>query len=99
MRNLVLFAAAGLSGCQAAVEPAEPSRVPWTTSHVVGQPDPPPPYKCALAFPNLKFHHPLLITSAPGTDRLFVGEQEGVLWSFPNQKDAKADVFFNLKKD
>jgi putative heme-binding domain-containing protein len=99
MRNIVLIALATVVGCQSSDQRAKSARVPWTTSHVVGQPDPPPPYKCAVAFPNLKFHHPLLIKSAPGTDRLFVGEQEGVLWSFPNQKDAKADVFFNLKKD
>ncbi|HEY2786023.1 MAG TPA: PQQ-dependent sugar dehydrogenase, partial [Fimbriiglobus sp.] len=91
-----------LAGCTAGEQPtttAEAARVPWTTSKVVGQPEPPPPYRTVIAFPNLKFKHPLLITSAPGTDRLFVGEQEGVIQSFPNAKNAKADVFFNLKRD
>ena len=71
MRNLVLLAGVVLAGCH----PADPARVPWTTSHVVGQPEPPPPYKCVVAFPGLKFKRPLLITRAPGTDRLFVGER------------------------
>ena len=30
-------------------------RTPWTTSRVVGSPDPPPPFKVVRAFPNLKF--------------------------------------------
>ena len=47
-------------------------RVPWTTSRVVGSPEPPSPYMAALAFPHLKFDVPTVITRAPGTDRLFV---------------------------
>src|SRR5262245_59362064 len=52
-----------------------PPRVPWTTSRVVGSPDPPPPFKVVRAFPNLKFDHPLLIARYLGGDRLVVGEQ------------------------
>jgi len=40
---------------------AEPSRAPWTTSKVVGSPDPPPPYKVVRVHPNLKFNRPLLL--------------------------------------
>ncbi len=29
-------------------------RVPWTTSKVVGSPEPPPPYKTELAFPSCR---------------------------------------------
>src|ERR1700681_4499731 len=65
-------------------EPAQVVRAPWTTSRVVGSPDPPPPFKVVRAFPNLKFEHPLLLARAPGSDRLFVGEQAGVLHSFPD---------------
>ena len=60
-------------------EPAKSARAPWTTSRVVGSPDPPPPFKVVRAFPNLKFEHPLLLARSPGSDRLFVGEQAGVL--------------------
>src|SRR5262245_55061570 len=32
-----------------------PARVPWTTSRIVGSPEPPPPYRNERAFPNLQF--------------------------------------------
>src|SRR5207247_4159071 len=79
--------------------PAKSARAPWTTSRVVGSPDPPPPFKVVRAFPNLKFEHPLLIARPPAGDRLFVGEQAGVLYSFPDKPDAKADLFFDLRKE
>ena len=72
---------------------------PWTTSRVVGSPDPPPPFKVVRAFPNLKFEHPLLMARAPGSNRLFVGEQAGVLYSFADKPDAKAELFFDLRKE
>src|SRR5262249_27021811 len=79
--------------------PAKPARPPWTTSHVKGSPDPPPPFKVVRAFPNVKFEHPLLMARAPGSDRLFVGEQHGILYSFVNRPDAKAELFFDLRKE
>jgi putative heme-binding domain-containing protein len=79
--------------------PAKAVRVPWTTSHVVGSPDPPPPFQVVRAFPNLKFTHPLLMARPPGSDRLFVGEQEGVLYSFKDRPDARAELFFDLRKE
>ena len=80
-------------------EPTRSARTPWTTSRVVGSPDPPPPFKVVRAFPNLKFEHPLLIARYPGSDRLFVGEQAGVLYSFADKPDARADLFFDLRKE
>src|ERR1700687_81298 len=80
-------------------EPAESARAPWTTSRVVGSPDPPPPFKVVRAFPNLKFEHPLLLARAPGLDRLLVGEQAGVLHSFLDKPDAKAELFCDLRKE
>ncbi|QJX00311.1 PQQ-dependent sugar dehydrogenase [Frigoriglobus tundricola] len=74
-------------------------RQPWTTSKVVGSPEPPPKYKSARVFPNAKFNHPLLIARCPGTERLFVGEQEGLLYSLANKPDAKPDVFLDLRKE
>jgi putative heme-binding domain-containing protein len=73
-------------------------RARWTSSRIVGSPDPPPGFKTVVAFPNLKFQRPLVFARAPGTDRLFVGEQSGVLYSFPNRADAKAEPFFDLPK-
>src|SRR5947209_7404470 len=80
-------------------EPAKSLRTPWTTSRVVGSPDPPPPFHVVRAFPNLKFQHPLLLARCPGSNRLFVGEQAGVLYSFIDKPDARADVFFDLRKE
>ncbi len=80
-------------------EATKGERKPWTTSRVMGSPDPPPPFKVVRAFPNLKFDHPLLLARAPGSDRLFVGEQAGVLYSFIDRPDAKAELFFDLRKD
>jgi len=75
-------------------------RVPWTESRIKGTPDPPPPYRTTVAFPNLKFEEPLEMTSAPGTDRLFVVERYGKVRSFPNQRDVRqADVLLDLGND
>jgi putative heme-binding domain-containing protein len=79
--------------------PAKAVRPPWTTSRVKGSPDPPPPYKVVRAFPNLKFAHPLLLARCPGSDRLFVGEQAGVLYSFVDRPDARAELFCDLRKE
>jgi putative heme-binding domain-containing protein len=76
---------------------ANATRIPWTTSRITGSPEPPHPYRIVRVFPKLTFKNPLLITSAPGTDRLFVGEQAGKLLSFkPDPACAKADLFLDL---
>jgi uncharacterized repeat protein (TIGR03806 family) len=74
-------------------------RVPWTTSKVIGSPEPPPPYKTEPAFPKLPpFEEPLDLTYAPGTNRLFVAGRWGKIWSFINKKDVdKADLALELK--
>ncbi len=73
-------------------------RVLWTTSRIKGSPDPQPPYRTVNAFPKLKFNEPLGMTSAPGTDRLFVVERFGRILSFANDQHAsQADVLLELK--
>ncbi len=80
------------------VAPAK--RVPWTTSRVTGTPEPPHPFAVERAFPKLTFKNPLLMARIPGTDRLFVGEQYGKIFSFPDEDDvARADLFFDLPKE
>src|SRR5262249_10401773 len=74
-----------------------PTRVPWKTSRLTGSPDPPHPYRIERVFPRLAFKNPLLITRAPGTDRFFVGEHAGKIYSFPKDPAcAKADLFLDL---
>ena len=73
------------------------TRVPWTTSRLHGTPEPPHPYRVERVFPNLTFKNPLLLTCPPASDRLFVGEQAGKLYSFRNDPNvAKADLFLDL---
>ncbi|MEY4614307.1 MAG: hypothetical protein RL179_2280 [Planctomycetota bacterium] len=74
-------------------------RTPWTTSKVIGSPEPPAPYKTELAFPKLqKFEEPLDLAQAPGTDRLFVAGRWGKIWSFVNSKESdKADLALEFK--
>jgi uncharacterized repeat protein (TIGR03806 family) len=73
------------------------TRVPWTTSKVRGSPDPPYPYKTEFAFPKLKFDEPLDITSAPGTNRIFVTERYGRIFSIPNDAAVeKPDLLIDL---
>src|SRR5690348_12550283 len=71
-------------------------RVPWTTSKFRGSPDPPLPYRAARVFPKLHFKNPTVLTNAPGTDRFFVAEQYGKIFSISNDPDtAAADPFLD----
>lgn len=68
--------------CQAALVTAEDAsasrpalhRVPWTTSKVVGAPEPPPPYRAVRVYEQLKIPQPLYAAQEPGTSNLFVVE-------------------------
>ncbi|HSZ59254.1 MAG TPA: PQQ-dependent sugar dehydrogenase [Tepidisphaeraceae bacterium] len=75
-------------------------RTPWTASHIHGTPEPPPPFRSQRAFPNLTFKNPLDIAFAPGGSRVFVAEQFGKIYSFPNDVTcAHADLFADLTSD
>ncbi|HET6249373.1 MAG TPA: PQQ-dependent sugar dehydrogenase [Tepidisphaeraceae bacterium] len=54
---------------------------PWTTSNVVGFPDPPLPFAVTKAFPKLKIFQPLAAIEEPGADTCLVlqhlGSREG----------------------
>ncbi len=53
------------------------TRTPWTTSRVVGSPDPPPPYAVEPIFVNIQWDRPLYIKPEPGTNDLLVIQQGG----------------------
>lgn len=75
-------------------------RLPWTTSRITGSPEPPLPFRAELAFPHLSFNLPLDIVMAPGSQRWFVGEQNGKIYSFPaDPKCQQADLAIDLGKD
>src|ERR1043165_3944252 len=46
-------------------------RIPWTTSRVIGSPDPPLPYTIERVFTNLTWKEPAFITPEPDTKRFF----------------------------
>jgi uncharacterized repeat protein (TIGR03806 family) len=54
-----------------------PKRVPWTSSRLVGSPEPPLPYVVEKTFTKLTWKSPVYVAEEPGTDRLWVVE-EGV---------------------
>lgn len=73
------------------------SRNPWTTSRVKGSPEPPLPYRAQRVFTKLNFEQPTVLTNAPSTDRLFVAEQKGRIYSIPNDPDCtQADLFLDV---
>lgn len=75
------------------------TRVAWTTSQIVGSPEVPLPYTTERVFPNLQFNHCLDVTTAPGSDRLFVVEQSGKVWSFVDEAEtSKADLVIDFAK-
>jgi putative heme-binding domain-containing protein len=78
---------------------ADGPRKPWTTSRLIGSPDPPPAYRTVNPFPNVRLQHPLLITRVDSLGRFFVAEQAGRIYSFANRPDAKPELFLNLAQD
>ncbi len=88
----------------AAAEPIEAppefglqQRTLWTTSRVVGSPEPPPPYEARRAFPQLSFKRPLYLAVEPGGRRLLVVEQAGNILAIPNRGDADSrEVFCHI---
>jgi uncharacterized repeat protein (TIGR03806 family) len=52
-------------------------RVAWTTSRVIGSPDPPLPYSVEKVFTNISWRAPIFIIAEPGTNWLWVIQQGG----------------------
>jgi uncharacterized repeat protein (TIGR03806 family) len=74
-------------------------RIPWTGSRFAGTPDPPDPYTVELAFPHLRFEFPVVLVRAKGTDRLFLGDLKGRIYSFPDDPACKRiDLALELGK-
>jgi glucose/arabinose dehydrogenase len=95
---LTLFAVVGLTETGDADKPSPPfdlkKRVLWTTSKVIGSPDPAPPYRSRRAFPHLSFNQPVYFTSEPGSDRLLVVELGGRIRAFTNNPEVRASSLF-----
>ncbi len=78
---------------------AKPRRVPWTSSKIVGTPEPPAPYRTQQVFPKLKFNEPLAMTWVPGSNRLLMVERRGKIFTFENSPTVeKADLLLDTGK-
>lgn len=72
-------------------------RVQWTTSRLVGSPDPPSPYRLVRAFPAVKFKNPVFIAQHPTSERIFIGEYGGKIVSFsPNDPSGAKHVALDI---
>src|SRR4051812_34339892 len=72
-------------------------REAWTTSRVVGSPDPPPPYRLQKVFPDLKFNEALELAIIPGSDRWVVAERRGKIFTFSSDpKKAKKHLLLDV---
>ena len=71
------------------------TRIPWTSSRLVGSPEPPLPYTVEKAFAGLELKTPIYIIDEPGTDQLFVilhveGDKPGRIVRFRDAADVAA---------
>lgn len=74
-------------------------RVAWSTSRMVGTPEPPSPYVLERVFPQLTFKNPVDLLPVPGTDRMLVVEVDGRILSFSQSGNpVEADVALDLRK-
>jgi uncharacterized repeat protein (TIGR03806 family) len=100
--TFVLFSLC-IARCAVQAEPpadAIQQRKPWTDSRITGSPDPPLPYVTERAFPSLTFTRCLDMAAMPGSDRLFVVEQHGKIFSFPRRSGVEqADLVVDLAKE
>ena len=53
------------------------TRIPWTTSRVVGSPDPPLPYVATEVFSGIEWNQPIYAKPEPGTENLTVIQKGG----------------------
>lgn len=93
----LLIGLLGVCGVLAGGNAYTAERPSWETSTFTGTPDPQPPYIVERAFPHLTFDKPLEFTPIPGTNRFFVLETTGKLFSIVNDPDTKqADLVVDL---
>ena len=101
LRSLVLTLVVifGLESGTHAQPPAS-KRVPWTTSKLLGTPEPPPAYRPERVFPKLQFEKPLHLELNRTQNRWYVLENDGKIFSFPNDPAvAKADLVIDTSRD
>ena len=50
---------------------------PWTTSRVIGSPDPPAPFRVVRTLPDLTVKSPIAMRMVPGSQQMLISGQEG----------------------
>jgi len=74
-------------------------RALWTTSRVIGSPEPPAKYVTRVAFPELKFDEPLAFAIVPDLDRIGIAERRGKLFTIPNDTATESrTLLLDLKR-
>ncbi len=72
-------------------------RVPWTTSRIVGSPDPPKEYHVQRVYPKLQFDQPVELMPLAGTGKMMLLEVGGTLYTFDDHPDcSQADQAIDL---
>ena len=107
---LTVFSGAAFAEATPAAKPEYPwsdtkspygidKRTAWTTSRVVGSPEPPRPYQTERIFPKLRFDRSLEIVNSPDGQRWFICEDPGLIHSFPkDQSVEKTDLFLDIRR-
>ncbi|MEL6107220.1 MAG: PQQ-dependent sugar dehydrogenase [Planctomycetota bacterium] len=73
-------------------------RVAWTSSQIVGTPDPPKDYRVEQAYPNLSFFHAVEIAPLGATGRMAVLDVTGRLLTFEDSPGCdQADLALEIK--
>lgn len=93
-----------LTACLALVFSFEPvlARTPWTSSRVVGSPDPPKPYHVERVYPKLEFRNPVELMPLGDTGRMMLLELGGKLYTFnddPNRDQADLAIDLSAQVD
>jgi len=98
---VVLLSVSAVRGEETAPQPPR-SRVPWTTSRLVGSPEPPLPYAVEKQFPKLELTSPMYVMPEPGSNHLLVitqgtGDKPARIVRFDNSADvATSEVYFEV---
>jgi len=72
-------------------------RIQWTSSRMLGTPEPPPPYRLERVYPQLKFREPVAIVAEPGSQRMLVVEHYGTVYRFEDRPDVtEREIFLEL---
>ena len=103
-RLAILLSCMAVLLCQSAVtgdetqSPVKQSQARWTTSRILGSPEPPPPYTVERVFPHLTFSGPVHLLLGPARERYFLTEYTGRIVSFSVDPEEKETApFLELK--